>query len=155
MSEAKSVDADTMGSYIVGGQENAGDAVALYGVARPPIGEEREVVALYGVRPPVVYPIVDIDITNSELESNIATLKAAVKTIKTNWEGVNKTNLTKLTNSWVGDDCAAYIKKVKDMDGQVGNAVEALNLLIETYEKARDQIAEQQSKITSKITSID
>ena len=155
MAENKYVTSDDMGELIVGGEENTRRAVELYGVAKPIIEEEREVVALYGVRPPVIYPTIDIDITYSELESNIATLKSAVNTIKTNWDGVNKTNIAKLNNSWAGDDCAAYIKKVQAMDGQVNNAVEALNLLIETYEKARDQIKEQQSKITSKIADID
>lgn len=146
---------DNMGTYVEGGTENSTKTVALYGVARPVTIEEREIVALYGVRPPVVEPTIDIDITYSELENNIATLKAAVNTIRTNWNGVNKTNINKLSGSWAGDDCAAYIKKVQDMDGQVNNAVDALNLLIETYEKARDQISEQQSKITSKITDVD
>ena len=152
---------EQLGKYVTGATENMETAVCLYGVA--PGKGAREVVCLYGVRPPVTPitpptihdPSIDIDISYSELESNISILKGAVKTIQSNWDGVMKNNINKLSNSWAGDDCSAYIEKVKKMDTQVSNSVEALNLLIDTYQKAKDEIASQQNKITSKITNID
>ena len=163
---------DKLGSVIVGGSENSGRSVALYGVQRPrlepiveaPIEGPRGVVALYGVRPSPIKPEYpgnpgtgggyDINISVSEIKSNITVLKSAVNTIKSNWEGVTKTNVAKLNNSWAGDDCAAYIEKVNEMDKQVNTSVDALNLLINTYQKALDQLTESQSKIASSIKNM-
>ena len=100
-------------------------------------------------------PTVDINITYSELESNIAILKDALNTIRNSWNGITKINIHRLNRSWVGDDCAAYIEKVQSMDANVNNATLAIELLIRTYEKAKNQILEQQNKITSTINSVE
>ncbi len=123
-------------------------------VVTGPYVEIGSVVSLYGVSP--ISPIgVDIDISLEELESNIKTLKEAVNTIETNWSGVINTNVKKLTNAWVGNDCAVYTRKLKNMDVKVSNSIKALNLLIQTYQKARDQIVEKQKTIASKISNME
>ncbi len=123
-------------TYTMSGQQNVQMSAALYA-------------------PPQYMPqTVDLNISFRELESNIATLKSALSTLKSNWQGVTKTNIAKLQSSWVGDDCATYITKVSNMNKQVNNAMSAIELLIKTYERARDRVLEQQKAAEQAIRNI-
>ena len=123
------------------------------GVVQPKYGANPPIQAKYGV---VVPPQSgqDLDITYKQLEENIATLKKSIASLKNAWETETKKNLTKLDNSWVGDDCASYTSKLTNMDKKVTNTIAALELLCSTYEQARDMVKESQLKAISKIDSI-
>ena len=107
---------------------------------------------------PGVTPIsgsgVNIDITYSELEANISTLKKSIETLRSSWEGETKRNIDTLNNSWVGPDCATYTRKLTNMDTKVQKTISALELLCSTYEKARDMIKDSQSQIASSINNM-
>ena len=118
-----------------------------YGVQIPPT----VVQPAYGVQVPGGQ---DINITFSQLEENIATLKKAIASLKSSWDGETKKNLSTLDNSWVGQDCAAYTAKLTNMDGKVQNTISALELLCSTYEKARDMVKESQSTTISSISNM-
>ncbi len=115
----------------------------------------QQAVALYGVFKPV--PIKDptktINITFSELEQNISTLKSATQTLKDSWSTKVKKNITTLQNSWVGPDCEAYINKLNGADKRVTNAIAALELLTTTFEKAKNMAKEAQTKTTSAVNN--
>lgn len=123
-------------SYTMSGTQNVRMSAALY------------------APPQYMPPTVDLNISFRDLESNIATLKSALSTLKSNWQGVTKTNIAKLQSSWAGDDCAAYITKVSNMNKQVSNAMNAIELLIKTYERARDRVLEQQRTTEQVIRNI-
>jgi len=118
----------------------------------------------YGVvsiHPPMVQPKYgvtvpgqDLNITYNQLEENIATLKQSISKLKQSWEVETKRNLNTLDNSWVGQDCASYTAKLKNMDTKVVNTIAALELLCSTYEQARDMVKDSQSKTISSIESI-
>ena len=130
-------------SYTMSGTQNVRMSAALYA-------------------PPQYMPqTVDLNISFRDLENdiikiegNIATLKSALSTLKSNWQGVTKTNIAKLQSSWAGDDCAAYITKVSNMNKQVSNAMNAIELLIKTYERARERVLEQQRATEQAIRNI-
>ena len=103
----------------------------------------------------VIYPYgPDIDITYSQLEENISTLKKAIANLKDAWDSQTKQNISKLENSWVGDDCRVYTQKLTKMDTKVQKTISALELLCSTYEKARDMVKENQSSTISSINNM-
>jgi len=116
-----------------------------YGVVVEPIVQPK-----YGV---VVQP--DIDITYTQIEENIATLKKTINSLKNTWEVESKKNITRLQNSWAGEDCKAYTSKLTKMDTKVSNTISALELLCSTYEQARDMIKETQGKTISAINNVE
>lgn len=131
----------TLGATLVSSGEvvTAQQAVALYGVFRPvPIKKD---------------PTKTINITFSELEQNISTLKSATQTLKDSWSTKVKKNITTLQNSWVGPDCEAYINKLNGADKRVTNAIAALELLTTTFEKAKNMAKEAQTKTTSAVNN--
>ena len=97
----------------------------------------------------------DISITYTQIEENISSLKKTISSLKTAWQTESKKNITRLQNSWVGEDCSAYTTKLTKMDTKVNNTISALELLCSTYEKARDMLKETQSKSLSAINSIE
>ena len=96
----------------------------------------------------------DIDISYDELESNIALLKEATKTLSSNWSQIINTNIATIKNSWAGADCETYINKVTNLDSKVQNAMAALELMTSTYEQAKNLMQEEQSKITSTLNNL-
>lgn len=97
---------------------------------------------------------VDIDITYDQLEQNIAMLKKSISSLKSSWDGETKRNVDILNNSWVGQDCVAYTERLTSMDGKVQNAISALELLCNTYEKASDMIRDNQNQVASSINNM-
>ena len=144
-----------------------------YGVACPPVtpvdstgetitgpgGTVTTIQPKYGVQFPS-HPIsdggsqVDIDITYDQLEQNISMLKKSIANLKSSWDGETKRNVEILNNSWVGQDCVAYTDRLTSMDSKVQNAISALELLCNTYEKASDMIKENQSQVASSINNM-
>lgn len=109
------------------------------------------------VRPPsyeVISTGADINITYSQLEENIGTLREAINTLKSSWDGETKNNISIINGSWAGTDCSEYTKKLSNMDTKVQNTIAALELLCSTYEKARDMVKENQTKAVSSIVSL-
>ena len=106
------------------------------------------------VQPAYGVPGPDINLSYKEIEENIATLKSAISTLKTSWDGETKTSVNKLKNSWAGDDCSEYVSKLLGMDKSVQNTISALELLCSTYEQARDMMAESQKATISAIKDI-
>ncbi len=100
---------------------------------------------------PPSYLMPDIKITYDQLEENIATLKKAIETLKSSWDGETKRNIDKINSSWAGKDCATYTSKLSNMDGKVQKTIQALELLCSTYEKARDMVASSQKQVTSAV----
>lgn len=96
----------------------------------------------------------DLNITYSELEANIETIKKVVAQLKNAWETETKNNLTKLENSWVGNDCKEYITKLNKMDKKMENTIAALELLGTTYEQAKDIIKQNQAQAMNQIANI-
>lgn len=96
----------------------------------------------------------DINITYSQLEENISTLKEAINTLKNSWNGETKNNISIINESWAGTDCAEYTKKLSNMDTKVQNTILALELLCNTYEKARDMVKDNQAKTVSEIINL-
>ena len=94
---------------------------------------------------------VDINISYNELESNLSRLKSGLNNLKSNWEGVIQTNIAKLEQSWIGDDCSAYITKLKESDTKVKKSIEAIQLLITTYTQALEVIKANQASVTNTI----
>ena len=137
------------------------DIQIKYGVFIPPTQPKYGVVQpAYGV--PIPYPVQpkygvflpDIDITYSQLEENISTLKKAIANLKDSWSNETKKNIAKLDNSWVGPDCAAYTEKLTKMDSRVQKTISALELLCTTYEKARDMVKDSQNSAVTSINNI-
>ena len=96
----------------------------------------------------------DINITYSQLEENITTLREAINTLKSSWNGETKNNISIINGSWAGTDCAEYTKKLSNMDTKVQNTISALELLCNTYEQARDMVKDNQAKTVSSIISL-
>ena len=126
-----------------------------YGVTCP----TGELQPAYGV--PVIQPKYgvtcggqDLNITFSQLEENIATLKKAISSLRNSWDVETKKNINTLNGSWVGADCAEYTNKLSNMDKKVQNTISALELLCSTYEQARDMVKESQANAISSIRGI-
>ena len=122
---------------------------AAYGVIPPVVASEPEVQPAYGVVTPVIGT--DINISYEELEECISRLKKTINTLKSSWTNGSKKQIARIKQSWVGADCEAYTKKLENMDTKVNNSISALELLCETYEKAKDLIADNQKSTTAAI----
>lgn len=107
--------------------------------------------AKYGV----VLPHPGINISLSQIEENIATLKKSISNLKSSWDGETKKDINILDNSWVGQDCEQYTQRLTKMDKKVQNTIAALELLCKTYEQVRDMVKDNQSKSLSAVTNID
>ena len=146
---------------------------ARYGAIQcPPDDTDIVIQAKYGALPvihtsiPVLYgpvpatpsspssPSSDINITYAQLEENINTLKKSISTLKSSWNQETKRNINTINNSWAGKDCEAYTAKLTKMDGKVQNTIQALELLCNTYEKARDMIQSSQKAVSGSINNL-
>ena len=107
--------------------------------------------AKYGV----VLPHPGINISLSQIEENIATLKKSISNLKSSWNGETKKDINILDNSWVGKDCEQYTQRLTKMDKKVQNTIAALELLCKTYEQVRDMVKDNQNKSLSAVTNID
>ncbi len=107
--------------------------------------------AKYGV----VLPHPGINISLSQIEENIATLKKSISNLKSSWDGETKKDINILDNSWVGQDCEQYTQRLTKMDKKVQNTIAALELLCKTYEQVRDMVKDNQSKSLTAVTNID
>ena len=94
---------------------------------------------------------IDIDITYNEIENIVKSLKKSIDELKSNWESVINTDIGKLQGTWIGQDCATYIDKVLKMKTKVNNALDALKVLSETYEKSAEQIKLKQNEIAKSL----
>ena len=99
-------------------------------------------------------PPSDINITYEEIENNIKVINNSVTTMRDDWNTIVNETLVKIGNSWAGDDCEAYINKIKEMKTKMENSFEALELLSVTYEKAKDLVADSQQSIKSYIDQL-
>lgn len=107
--------------------------------------------AKYGV----VLPYTGINISLSQIEENIATLKKSISNLKSSWDGETKKDISTLDNSWVGKDCEQYTQRLTKMDKKVQNTIAALELLCKTYEQVRDLVKDNQSKSLTAVQNID
>ncbi len=118
-----------------------------YGVVTvPPIST---VQPAYGV---ITVPT-DINITYDQLEDMITNLRKSINTMKDTWNGGTRQNIAKLESSWVGKDCVAYTEKLNKMHSKVQKTIQALELLCNTYEKARDMVKDSQDKTSAAINN--
>lgn len=96
----------------------------------------------------------DINITYSQLEENIESLRNAINTLKSSWNDETKSNISIINGSWAGTDCSEYTKKLSNMDTKVQNTISALELLCSTYEKARNMVKDNQTKTVTSIVNL-
>lgn len=96
----------------------------------------------------------DINVSFSQLESNISTLKETISSLRSSWDDGVKKNLDSISDSWVGADCEAYLAKLSKMDNKVHGTVSALELLCNAYERTRDILKDNQADLVSTIDKI-
>ena len=104
----------------------------------------------YGV---IAYPGINISI--SQIEENIATLKKSISNLRSSWDGETKKDINILDNSWVGEDCKQYTQRLTKMDTKVQNTIAALELLCKTYEQVRDLVKDNQNKSLNAVNNIE
>ena len=142
MADSSSVVLENQAKY---GAIPIGDIQPAYGViVNPPIQAKYGPISTTG----------DINISYQQLEENIATLKSAIQQLKDSWNTETKNNINKIKNSWAGEDCKAYIDRLNTMDMSVQRSISALELLCNTYEKARNMISDTVKKSSSAINNI-
>jgi len=93
----------------------------------------------------------DLTITVPEIEAFITKLKSSSKNIQDYWEEIFKKQIVKLKDSWAGPDMEKYIEKISDLDPKVAKAVEAVNLLMDTYKKALAEYEKQVKKLKAAV----
>ena len=89
----------------------------------------------------------DLAITVPEVENIISKLKTAGKNLQDYWTVIFDTELAKLKDSWAGPDMEQYIQRVEALDPKLDKAVEAIDLLMNTYKKALEAYEEKAKQI--------
>ena len=74
----------------------------------------------------------------SDVEEIIPKLRSVSEQLKTSWSSTLNSTISKLENSWAGDDAKVYIERVKSMDPQVDKVCQAIDLLAQSYQKVLD-----------------
>lgn len=95
-----------------------------------------------------------ISLSLEQVSSIVTKINSASEQISTNWNSIKSEDLAKIRSSWAGNDCEAYIKKVEEMDSDMQKAIQALNLLAQTYQKVQQSITTTQEKITSAVSGL-
>ena len=95
-----------------------------------------------------------ISLSLEQISSIVTTINSASEEISTSWNSIKSEDLTKIRSSWAGSDCEAYIAKVEEMDSDMQKAIQALNLLSQTYQKVQQSISTTQEKISSAVAGL-
>lgn len=95
-----------------------------------------------------------ISLPLEQISSIVTTINSASEKISTSWNSIKSEDLTKIRSSWAGSDCEAYIAKVEEMDSDMQKAIQALNLLSQTYQKVQQSISTTQEKISSAVAGL-
>ncbi len=93
-------------------------------------------------------------ITPEEMEEIIKVLDQYTSKVKDSWNVSIKKAIDTLSSSWAGEACAQYINMIKGMDKNVQSALQALELLSNTYKSAREKALSINSNILSDVTNI-
>ena len=96
----------------------------------------------------------DLVIAGNELGRKIAGISAVIATLKsTSLSDRLDRDIKTLQSSWAAE-CEEYIKNLLETKVKVDNAIAALQLLGETYQKARDLITANQKRVLSSINNM-
>jgi hypothetical protein len=97
----------------------------------------------------------DLVIAGNELGRKIAGISAVIATLKsTSLSDRLDRDIKTLQSSWAAEECEEYIKNLLETKVKVDNAIAALQLLGETYQKARDLITANQKRVLSSINNM-
>ena len=95
-----------------------------------------------------------ISLSLEQVSTIVTKINQASEKIATNWNSIKNDDLTKIRNSWAGSDCEAYITKVEEMNSDMQKAIQALNLLSQTFLKVQQSVSETQNKIKSAVSGL-
>ena len=95
-----------------------------------------------------------ISLSLEQVSTIVTKINQASEQIATNWNSIKNDDLTKIRNSWAGSDCEAYITKVEEMNSDMQKAIQALNLLSQTFLKVQQSVSETQNKIKSAVSGL-
>ena len=93
-----------------------------------------------------------ISMSKTEIDNLIAKLNSAKEQMESIWDDIKNNDFQRITNSWAGKDCQAYMSKINHF--RLTGSFEALVLLASTYKKASDKIEELQNENVNIIQSM-
>ena len=93
---------------------------------------------------------INMKVSIESLVQSKVKLDAAANGLDTIWRAI-LAQVDAISTSWVGPDAKAYTDKLTNMGPKVDAALNALKKLSSTYEKALDEIEENQNKIKSEL----
>ena len=93
---------------------------------------------------------INMQVSVESLVQSKVKLDAAATGLDTLWRAI-LAQIDAISTSWVGPDAKAYTDKLKNMGPKVDAALNALKKLSSTYEKALNEIDENQQKIKSEL----
>ena len=94
-----------------------------------------------------------IRLDTGELVNRQASFKKAASDVNTAWKDIIKTQIPALQSSWAGDDAKVYIDKVVACDQKVQAAIDTLNLLATTFERASSELRNTQGELIKNINN--
>lgn len=94
---------------------------------------------------------VTISMSKSELAALISKLTKAQQEMEGLWRDIQN-DFQRITDSWAGSDCAAYMEKVNYL--KLDSSFVAIKLLADTYAKASSRIDELQNENASIIQTL-
>lgn len=95
---------------------------------------------------------VTVSMSKTEIENLIAKLNSAKEQMESIWDDIKNNDFQRITNSWAGKDCQAYMSQINYH--RLSGSFEALGLLANTYKKALDKIEELQAENINIIQSM-
>ena len=87
------------------------------------------------------------------LRENQQKLKQAANEVNSIWSSIKNEQINQISSSWAGKDAEQYIQKVTNFDSKVQAAVESLELLSKTFDKAANALSDAQQRIKGSIDS--
>ena len=93
---------------------------------------------------------INMQVSVESLVQSKVKLDAAATGLDTLWRAI-LAQIDAISTSWVGPDAKAYTDKLTNMGPKVDAALKALKKLSSTYEKALNEIDENQQKIKSEL----
>ena len=79
------------------------------------------------------------------ISSNANSFRSVKQELKQAWQSVTKTEIPKIQNSWAGQGSKTYVDSVLNFDSKINAAIDTLDLLSSTFEKASNEM--QQTEI--------
>jgi uncharacterized protein YukE len=93
-------------------------------------------------------------LTPEEIEEIIGVLDQYTNKIRDSWNVGIKKVVNTLSSSWAGEPCAQYINMITGMDKNVQSALNALELLSNTYKSVKEETLKANMDILASVNNI-